>query len=53
MSFTVNLGYKKNGRVLFIAHLSRNSSQELIFRFTQDLLLKLVLAQECFRVLTE
>ncbi len=33
MSFTVNFGYKKNGRVLYIAHLSRNNNQELFFRF--------------------
>ncbi len=33
MSFTVNLGYKKNGRILYIAHLSRNNNQELFFRF--------------------
>jgi hypothetical protein len=33
MSFTVNFGYKKSGRVLYIAHLSRNNSQELFFRF--------------------
>lgn len=33
MSFTVNFGYKKSERVLFIAHLSRNNNQELFFRF--------------------
>jgi hypothetical protein len=33
MSFTVNFGYKRSGRVLYIAHLSRNNSQELFFRF--------------------
>ena len=33
MSFTVNFGYKKSGRVLFIAHLARNNNQELFFRF--------------------
>lgn len=33
MSFTVNFGYKKGGRILYIAHLSRNNDQELFFRF--------------------
>jgi hypothetical protein len=33
MSFTVNFGYKESGRVLYIAHLSRNNYQELFFRF--------------------
>jgi hypothetical protein len=33
MSFTINFGYKKSDRVLYIAHLSRNNRQELFFRF--------------------
>jgi hypothetical protein len=33
VSFTVNFGYKKSGRVLFIAHLSRNNREEIFFRF--------------------
>ena len=33
MSFTINFGYKKSERVLYIAHLSRNNDKELFFRF--------------------
>jgi len=33
VSFTVNFGYKKSGRVMFFAHLSRNSREEIFFRF--------------------